>query len=58
MAESERTIEEIYTSIGEHIAENARLHEEISLLKKELAEVRGDVSNLQWRIDIANEPYC
>ena len=36
MAESQRTIEEIRESIGEHIAENARLVAEIKALKEEL----------------------
>ena len=36
MSESQRTIEEIRESIGEHIAENARLVAEIKALKEEL----------------------
>lgn len=36
MSEAQRTIEEIRESIGEHIAENARLVAEIKELKEEL----------------------
>lgn len=36
MAESQRTMEEIRESIGEQIAENARLVAEIKALKEEL----------------------
>lgn len=47
MAESQRTIEEVRESIGEQIAENARLIAEIQSLREELELARAEAR--RWK---------